>query len=78
MSSNHSNSSYASKELVAAVERRHEFGGLPLGERFDRAERGVLPDDAIDAAVGLVTQVVLRLVSAAAPGRPACPCRWSC
>src|SRR6185503_18802173 len=56
-------------ELVAAVERRDDLRRLRLGEGLDRASWAVLPDDAIDAAVGLVAQIVFRLVGAAASGR---------
>ena len=41
---------------------------LRLGEGFDGASRTILPDDAIDAAMRLVAQIVLRLVGAAASG----------
>ena len=56
-------------ELVATVERRHEFGSLRLRERLDGAFRTVLPDDAVNATVRLVTQVALGHVSATAFGR---------
>src|SRR6185503_10449013 len=56
-------------ELAAAVERRDNFRRLRFGEGLDRASWAVLPDDAIDAAVGLVAQIVFRLVGAAASGR---------
>ena len=55
--------------MVATVERRHEFGSLRLRERLDGAFRTVLPDDAVNATVRLVTQVVLGHVSATASGR---------
>ena len=54
-------------ELVAAVERRHEFGRLRLGEGFDGAFWTILPHDAVDATVALVTQVVLGHVGSATP-----------
>src|SRR6185295_10150650 len=56
-------------EHIAAVEGRDKFGRFGFGERLDRAFRTVLPDDAVNAAVSLVTQVVLSHVSSARSGR---------
>src|SRR4051812_540181 len=52
-------------ELVATVERLNDFGRFRRGERLNRAFRTILPDDAVDAAMDLVAQVILRHVSTA-------------